>query len=254
MVGLQQRARRDQFGAPGVHGDLRVAGHGRRLALVDQAQSHGQTFDTVAHGLQSRGIGRARLVHALVGVALEDLRKQRVGLHLRIAHQANAGGGPGVGGRGAELAFGKWRDLCAVAALAGGQVQHFNEGALADDQLTSHSQMNKSNFNWALIQSFIAFGNRCKEMGVRPSRGTVGDAFDNAMAKSFFASLECALIARRTWKTKTEARLAVFTWIEGWYNPRRHHSGLNCQSPNNFKRKHQEDANNTETQRVPELQ
>ena len=57
----------------------------------------------------------------------------------------------------------------------------------------------------------IAFGNRCKEMGVRPSMGTVGDAYDNAMAESFFASLECELIARRTWKTKTEARLAVFT-------------------------------------------
>jgi putative transposase len=61
----------------------------------------------------------------------------------------------------------------------------------------------------------IAFGNRCKEMGVRPSMGTVGDAYDNAMAESFFASLECELIARRTWKTKSEARLAVFTWLEG---------------------------------------
>ena len=100
----------------------------------------------------------------------------------------------------------------------------------------------------------IAFGNRCKEMGVRPSMGTVGDAYDNAMAESFFASLECELIARRTWKTKTEARLAVFTWIESWYNPRRRHSGLNYQSPNNFERKHQEGVNNTESQIIPELQ
>ena len=51
----------------------------------------------------------------------------------------------------------------------------------------------------------IAFGKRCKEMGVRPSMGTVGDADDNAMAESFFASLECELIARRSCKTKTEA-------------------------------------------------
>ena len=49
----------------------------------------------------------------------------------------------------------------------------------------------------------IAFGNRCQEMGVRPSMGTVGDAYDNAMAESFFATLECELIARRSWKTKT---------------------------------------------------
>ena len=100
----------------------------------------------------------------------------------------------------------------------------------------------------------IAFGNRCKEMGVRPSMGTVGDAYDNAMAESFFASLECELIARRSWKTKTEARLAVFTWIESWYNPRRRHSALNYQSPNTFERKQQEKPTSTENQIILELQ
>jgi len=64
----------------------------------------------------------------------------------------------------------------------------------------------------------IAFGERCKKMGVRPSMGSGGDAYDNAMAESFFASLECELIDRKSWQTKTEARLALFTWIEGWYN------------------------------------
>jgi putative transposase len=80
----------------------------------------------------------------------------------------------------------------------------------------------------------IAFGERCKKMGVRPSMGSVGDAYDNAMAESFFASLECELIDRKSWPTKTEARLALFTWIEGWYNPRRRHSALNYLSPMNF--------------------
>jgi putative transposase len=82
----------------------------------------------------------------------------------------------------------------------------------------------------------LAFGQRCQIMGVRPSMGSVGDAYDNAMAESFFASLECELIARRTWKSKTEARLEVFTWIEAWYNPRRRHSALNYLSPINFER------------------
>lgn len=86
----------------------------------------------------------------------------------------------------------------------------------------------------------IAFGDRCRKMGVRPSMGTVGDAYDNAMAESFFASLECELIDRRSFRTKTEARLALFTWIEGWYNPRRRHSALDYHSPVNFERKHQE--------------
>jgi putative transposase len=84
----------------------------------------------------------------------------------------------------------------------------------------------------------IAFGERCKKMGVRPSMGTVGDAYDNAMAESFFATLECELIDRRSWQTKTEARLALFTYIEGWYNPRRRHSALGQTSPAHFERKH----------------
>ena len=53
----------------------------------------------------------------------------------------------------------------------------------------------------------VAFGKRCEEMNVRTSMGTVGDAYDNAMAESFFASLECELIDRRVWKTLTEARM-----------------------------------------------
>ena len=73
------------------------------------------------------------------------------------------------------------------------------------------------------------------------------------MAESFFASLECELIARRSWKTKTEARLAVFTWIESGYNPCRRHSGLNYQSPNNFERKYHEMKINSDNQVLNEL-
>ena len=80
----------------------------------------------------------------------------------------------------------------------------------------------------------VDFGKRCTEMGVRPSMGSVGDAYDNAMAESFFASLECELIDRRTWKSFAQARMEIFTWIEGWYNPRRRHSGLGQRSPVNF--------------------
>ena len=82
----------------------------------------------------------------------------------------------------------------------------------------------------------VDFGKRCKEMGVRPSMGSVGDAYDNAMAESFFASLECELIDRRSWKSFAEARMAIFTWIEGWYNPRRRHSGIAQKSPINFEK------------------
>jgi putative transposase len=82
----------------------------------------------------------------------------------------------------------------------------------------------------------LAFGKRCGEMGVRPSRGSVGDCYDNAMAESFFATLECELLDRRRFRTPTEARHAIFRFIEGWYNPHRRHSALGQQSPVNYER------------------
>ena len=84
----------------------------------------------------------------------------------------------------------------------------------------------------------IAFGLRCKEAKVRPSMGTVGDAYDNAMCESFFATLECELLARRRFTTKAEARMAIFEFIEGWYNPTRRHSSLGRISPIEFERRH----------------
>jgi putative transposase len=80
----------------------------------------------------------------------------------------------------------------------------------------------------------IEFGKRCREAGVRPSMGSVGDAYDNAMAESFFATLECELLDRHRFKTQAEARIAVFGFIEGFYNLRRRHSSLGYLSPIKF--------------------
>ena len=77
----------------------------------------------------------------------------------------------------------------------------------------------------------LAFGKRCKEAGVRPSMGSVGDAYDNAMCESFFATLECELLDRRRFASQAEARMACFSFIEGWYNPVRLHSALGYRSP-----------------------
>jgi putative transposase len=85
-----------------------------------------------------------------------------------------------------------------------------------------------------------AFGKRCREAGVMPSMGSVGDAYDNAMAESFFATLEREVLDRRRFKSHAEARMAVFEWIEGWYNPHRRHSALGYRSPVNFERAHQQ--------------
>jgi putative transposase len=66
--------------------------------------------------------------------------------------------------------------------------------------------------------------------------GSVGDCFDNAMCESFFATLECELLKRISFKTQVEARMAVFDFIEGWYNPHRRHSALDYLSPIDYER------------------
>ena len=72
----------------------------------------------------------------------------------------------------------------------------------------------------------IAFGQRCKQARVRPSMGSVGDCYDNAMCESFFATLECELLEQQRFTSQAEARMAVFDFIEGWYNPHRRHQSL----------------------------
>jgi putative transposase len=83
----------------------------------------------------------------------------------------------------------------------------------------------------------ISFGLRCKAAGVRPSMGTVGDCYDNAMCESFFATLECELLQRTRFKTREQARMQIFEFIEGWYNPHRRHSALDYDSPMKYERR-----------------
>jgi putative transposase len=80
----------------------------------------------------------------------------------------------------------------------------------------------------------ITFGNRCRLAGIRPSMGSVGDCYDNAMCESFFATLECELLDRCVFRTRTEARSGIFEFIEGWYNRERRHSALGYRSPLQF--------------------
>ena len=82
----------------------------------------------------------------------------------------------------------------------------------------------------------IAFGLRCQEAGIRPSMGSGGDCYDNALCESFFATLECELLDRHRYRTQHEAKIAVFDFIEGWYNPHRRHSALEYESPLSFEK------------------
>ena len=65
--------------------------------------------------------------------------------------------------------------------------------------------------------------------------GLAGNCYDNALCESFFATLECELIDRHSFRSKLEARLAVFDYIEGFYNPHRRHLSLHYLAPINYK-------------------
>ena len=77
----------------------------------------------------------------------------------------------------------------------------------------------------------LAFGSRCQEVGISPSMGTVGDCYDNAITESFFATLECELLDPHPFRTHGAARMAIFDYIEGFYNRQRRHSALGYLSP-----------------------
>ena len=77
-----------------------------------------------------------------------------------------------------------------------------------------------------------AFGRRLRAAGVLGSMGSIGDAYDNAMAESFFSTMQRELLDQRVrWESRHQLALAVFEWIEGWYNPRRRHTSVGRVSP-----------------------
>ncbi len=115
-----------------------------------------------------------------------------------------------------ELILAAFKMACAQRRPAPGVIHHSDQGC----QYTS-----------------VTFGTRCTELGARLSMGSVGDAYDNALCESFFATLECELIDRRCFKSPADARPQLFQYIEAWYNRHRLHSSLGYLSPAVFEAK-----------------
>jgi putative transposase len=88
----------------------------------------------------------------------------------------------------------------------------------------------------------LAFGQRLQDAGIVPSMGSVGDCYDNAVAESFFATLKGELLDRHVWPTRAAARLAIFEYLEVWYNRQRRHSTLGYRSPAAFETRHHHHA------------
>ncbi len=86
----------------------------------------------------------------------------------------------------------------------------------------------------------LAFGKTLRASGLVASMGRRGDAYDNAACESFLSTIKNELIRRRSWPSRNHARLAVFSYIETFYNPRRRHSALGYRSPDEHERIQQE--------------
>lgn len=80
----------------------------------------------------------------------------------------------------------------------------------------------------------LAVGQRCKEAGIDLSMTQGGSPLDNAVAESFFATLKRELVDRYSWPTRGDLRVAIFEWIEVFYNRQRIHTTLNYASPEEF--------------------
>ena len=97
--------------------------------------------------------------------------------------------------------------------------------------LVHHSDHGTQYTSWA-------FGQRLRTAGLLGSMGTVGDALDNAMAESFFATLQIELFDHQKWETRAELAQAIFEWIEAFYNPERRHSSIDYYSPVDYEQAH----------------
>ena len=94
----------------------------------------------------------------------------------------------------------------------------------AQGQTIAHSDHGTQYTSWA-------FGRRLRNVGLLGSMGSIGDAFDNAVAESFFGTLQLELLDEHHWDTRDQLANAIFDWIECWYNPRRRHSYCGQLSP-----------------------
>lgn len=80
----------------------------------------------------------------------------------------------------------------------------------------------------------VAFTRQCAAVGIERSMGGVGNCYDNAMAESFFATLECELLQRVPFASRQEAEQQLFVFVEAFYNRKRRHSALGYLSPTEF--------------------
>lgn len=229
-IRISHRASDATYGAPRVRGDLREAGLAvgqKRVArLMRRAQLVGRRRAAYVHTTDSNhphpvAPNLLQRQFAITGLALDRVWVADITyvptaagwLYLAIVLDLASRRVVGWAMReslDAELALSALRMALDARRPAAGLIHHSDRGV---------------QYACGAYRELLA------THGIQASMSRRGDCWDNAVAESFFATLELELIARHRWRTRDEARRAVFDYIETWYNRRRRHSTLQYVSP-----------------------
>ena len=121
----------------------------------------------------------------------------------------------------------KTSDRCDTDLILGALEYGVWSRDVRDGQLVHHSDRG-SNY------TSFRFTTRLTDNGIRPSMGSTGDSYDNALMENFWSTLKIELVYRNSWRTRDEAENAIFTYIDGWYNARRIQKDLGYLSPDEY--------------------
>ena len=230
-------ASRRSYGSPRVHAELRLGqdtfcSRKRIERLMAQAGIEG-IYRRKGHGCTRRDPG-AEPSEDLVGRAFDPTEPDRLWVMDITEHPTGEG----------KVYLATVLDAFSRRVVGWSIADHIRSELVVDavqmaiwrrqppeGRTVAHSDHGTQYTSWA-------FGRRLRAAGLLGSMGSIGDCFDNSVAESFFGTLQLELLDEHRWDTREQLALAIFDWIEGWYNPRRRHSYCGMLSPADYEAAH----------------
>jgi putative transposase len=231
------RASRRSYGSPRVHADLRL-GQGVRCSRKRVERLMRQASVQGVHRRRRRGCTRrdpaAEPAEDLVNRGFDPSAPDRLWLMDVTEHPTAEG----------KVYLAVVLDGFSRRVVGWSIAEHMRAELVVDavqmalwrrrppaGQTVAHSDHGSQYTSWA-------FGRRLRAAGLLGSMGTIGDCFDNSVAESFFGTLQLELLDQHHWTTRRQLALAIFDWIETWYNPHRRHSYCEMLSPIDYETAH----------------